>query len=239
MKKEEFSDAVNHTPENPDMRDRIISIGDEQNKTPMNLQKRLIVGIAAAVLITILGLSLPSLLDLAGLNASDDAPTAAVVSESTDPIVLADMSIGFTITACAADWEETVLQADVPMFLNEFSPTMSSIPGFPFRVDIPADSTIDKDTILIEVSDGEIVTWKAPDYTVTPRGQSYTCSVGDTIYWSPLTKDGSAISQCLMTITAFRGGETAAKAQIIISQNEAFSYNAELVSAKSYPEPKQ
>lgn len=192
------------------------------DKKALSMKAKLIIGITAAILICALGVWLPSL-----LNIIDPQATEPPQSTESAPAALEG---DFSVTAYNTDWEETVLTDNVSLLLNEYTPLISSVPGFPFRFDMASDG--ENSRILVETDAGELITWNPPDYTVRSHDGSFECVPGDTVYWSPLSDDSSAVPQCLMTVTFYSTEHPAAKAQIIISQNNAFSYNAELVSLK-------
>ncbi len=202
----------------------------EPQGEPMSIRTRLVMGVAAAVLICVLGLTLPMLLNAispavpaeTGLH-TDDAPSVVTTAAhaSTTGIL--------AVTAYGAQWEETVLQPGEAFTLNEYSSAQSDVPGFPFVISVPkSNAGINADAIRIDVDTGSIITWEPPDYTVKERGKTYILSNGDTIYWSPLDKQGAAIRRCEMIVTGYTGNDEAYTQKIIIRQTEDFQYTAEL-----------
>jgi len=184
----------------------------ESQRKPMNIKKRLVLGIAAAVLVCALGLALPTLLDAIDPSApAETLPVADSESSSAEtPVAHATASGMLAVTAYAAEWKETVLQPGVSVALNEYSPAQSDVPGFPFIISVPEGSTdINADGIRIDVDTGTIITWEPPDYTVRERGKTYILSGGDTIYWSPLDGQGEAIPRCELTVTGYANEDDA------------------------------
>lgn len=228
MKKKNLTDDIEDASDNQNT--DVLSLFGEEHKAPMSIRKRLILGVLAAVLVCALGLALPTLLNTI---VPADPEKSSLASDSASPAAetpLVQTSTGmFAITAYAAEWKETVLQPSVSVALNKYSPLQSDVPGFPFVISIPeGNADINADGIRIDVDTGTIVTWEPPDYTVRERGKTYILSDGDTIYWSPLDEQETAIPRCEMTITGYTGEDESYIQKIIISQTEDFSYTAEL-----------
>ncbi len=217
MKKDLLSKPVDPLDEN------FVSPEDSGAEASAGIKKRLFIGIGAAVLICAIAVALPSLLEAV---APPEEPPAAVSEQPQNSAVPAGNS-ELSVVAYAAEWKETVLQPDVTLELNEYSPAQSDVPGMPFIV--TADSQdLSKDSIRIDVNAGTLITWGAPDYTAKQRGSTYVLSSGDTIYWSPLDDQGAPIARCDMTVTAYDSDNQAHAVSVLISQTSDFNYTAEL-----------
>lgn len=169
-------------------------------RQPLGRKARLIVGISAAVLICVLGLAVHFLLQ-----------TSA--------------SAGLTVTVFSDNWAEAELKPGVETSLNEYLASGSDVPGYPLRVDDPA-----ADKITLTVDAGSLFTWGSPDYVAKDRGTSYAVSPDDTVYWSPYQQDGSAVSQCTLTVSAAAGGMEAAAVRLIIRQTGETGYSITLLA---------
>lgn len=195
---------------------------DSGFKATLSINKRLIIGITAAVLVLALGLFLPAFLEAV---VPPDANHPAVSLPPQASAVPAGNS-ELAITAYAEEWKETPLQPGVTIKLAVYSPTQSSVPGLPFI--ITAGEGLGKDSIRIDVDAGGLITWNPPDYTAKQRGRTYVLSSGDTLYWSPLDNLGGPIDQCSMTVTAYDSANEAHAVSIAITQNSEFNYTAEI-----------
>ena len=197
---------------------------DSETKVSLSRNKRLVIGIAAAVLVLALGFFLPALLDAVAPPAETQTPAA---SQQPQASALPAGNSELAITAYAEKWKETPLQPGVAIPLKAYSPAQSSVPGLPFI--ITAGEDLGKDSIRIDVNAGSLITWVPPDYTVKQRGTTYVLSSGDTIYWSPLDDLSEPISQCTMTVTAYDSKNQAHAVTIAISQTKDFNYTAEII----------
>ncbi len=199
-------------------------IPSESRQEPVNKKLRLTIGIAAALLICALAVALPSLLQAAVPPVgAENAATPGQAQTSALPAGNSELAV----TVYAVEWKETVLQPDVTIALNEYSPLQSSVPGLPFIITAGGED-LGKDSIRVDVNAGSLITWNPPDYSVKQRGNTYVVSSGDTVYWSPLDAQGDAIGQCQMTVTAFDSENQAHAVTIAISQTSDYNYTAEI-----------
>ena len=203
--------------------DRITDEGPD-SKAPLSITKRLVIGVAAAVVVCGIAVALPSLLEAFTPPA---ASPAADASEQPPASAMPATKSELGVTAYAAEWKETALQPNVAIQLNEYSPAQSDVPGLPFIVTAGSES-INPDSIRIDVSAGTLITWGPPDYAAKQRGKTYVLSSGDTIYWSPLDEQGKAIPGCEMTVTAYGSDNTAHAVSVVISETSDFNYTAEI-----------
>lgn len=100
----------------------------------------------------------------------------------------------------------TVMEPSVKILLARYSPLMSSVPGLPFTFDI-TDKGIEVDGISVRVDGGKLLTWDAQngDVSVKDCGAQYTCSTGETLYWSPLNEEEqSMVSNATITVSAIK-----------------------------------
>jgi len=199
---------------------------DENGSAPIEpggIKKRLILGIAASAVILALGLSLPAILDtVAPPSPSAETPQASLGLNAPDQ---------FAFTVYTEGWKETVLQPDVAVTLNAYSPTRSDVPGLPFIVN--SGKGVNADGLRVDVDAGTLITWGAPDYTAKERGRTYVLSSGDTIYWSPLDKTGKAVSSCTLSVTADDSGGKTYSASVAITLQTDSTYTAKLVKTES------
>ncbi len=199
-------------------------IGAQVKKAPMSIKIRLVIGIAAAVLVLALAVVLPSLLEAAVPPAAGQ-PSGASSTPSVNAVPASNdaMSVG----VYAPEWKAAALQPNVAIQLNEYSPAQSDVPGLPFIISVNSEE-LEKDSIRVDVDAGTLITWGAPDYSVKQRGQTYVLSSGYTIYWAPLDDTGNPIPKCNMTVTAYDGENQAYSVSVVISQTEDFKYSAEI-----------
>ena len=139
---------------------------------------------------------------------------------------------GFTIRTYAASGEEIALSANAVIPLKEYSPLMNSVPGIPFIM--PAIG-MEADEIQVSVDKGALLTWKAPDGMVEDKGNTYKCKSDETIYWSPLSKDGTLTTQSKVVVSALKNGKERVRAEIAIKQIGISKYSAEVYSLISKP----
>ncbi len=197
---------------------------DSESKASLNRNKRLVIGIAAAVLVLALGFFLPALLDAVVPPAAAQPPVSQPPQASALPAGNSELDV----TAYAEEWKATSLQPGVAIQLNAYSPAQSSVPGLPFIITVVSDD-LGKDSLRVDVDAGSLITWVPPDYTVKQRGTTYVLSSGDTIYWSPLDAKGAPVAQCTMIVTAYDSENQAHAVTVAISQTKDFSYTAEII----------
>ena len=136
---------------------------------------------------------------------------------------------GFVLTAYAAGDNDaskipTVLQDDVEVVLAEYSPVMSSVPGYPFTFGV-ADGDYE---LQISVDWGHFNYWEPPAGVVTNLGNRTTVKNGSTLYWSPdETASLDEIPNAIITVKAVNNGEIVGSQEIIIT-NTDYMYRAKL-----------
>jgi hypothetical protein len=98
----------------------------------------------------------------------------------------------------------TVMEPNVKILLARYSPLMSSVPGLPFTFDL-TDKSIEIDGISVRVDSGKLLMWDSQkdDAAVHDCGTECICSIGDTLYWSPLNEEeNSIVSNATIIVTA-------------------------------------
>lgn len=198
--------------------------GADQGRQSAGIKKRLAAGIGAAVLVCALGLALPTLLEAVAPPAESAGRTQPARTAQTPAT---DAGSLFAVTVYTDGWEETVLAPQVTAALNKYSPAQSDVPGLPFIITALSED-VNADGLRIDVDAGSLITWGPPDYATKQRGRTYVLSSGDTIYWSPLDANGTAVPVCTMTVTAYGRDETAYAATVAIVQVKDSHYMAEL-----------
>lgn len=138
---------------------------------------------------------------------------------------------GFALTAFAANGSYEVLTPDyaskatptilapgVEILMPEYSPLQSSVPGFPLIVDCKQSNghSVPADTIDLNASAGQLVTWNAASGKVTDKGSMASCSPGSIIYWSPVTGNSLTTGCTTIRITAMIKDKTQLGSQRVI-----------------------
>ncbi|MFD0589193.1 hypothetical protein ACFQZE_14420 [Paenibacillus sp. GCM10027627] len=108
---------------------------------------------------------------------------------------------GFVITAYATDGTPFMVKPEVDFPLGQYSPLMSSVPGFPIKV-----VSTDTDQISLRASDGQLLFWNPADSKVINQGKEAIVKPGDIIYWSPIVagEHGHAAEEAELEITAYK-----------------------------------
>lgn len=149
---------------------------------------------------------------------------------------------GFVLTAYAAnsetlslsanyinETENIALEPDVKILLAQYTPTMSSVPGLPFTVDIAQN---DKDSSYIEAinvyaDSGELLRWDRNTGVISHGGQSTVIDSGETIYWSPLySHDPDDMGVITISVEAVSGGAVIGRQSIFITRDNKGYYYA-------------
>lgn len=211
MREKDIIDAINGIHVNPLVKARIMNL-DKQKYKPkvqVNLGKP-IVTVVVILLICSLGLGIPF---LSG-NKTSLLPG------------------GFGIIAYAANGDKVALSPNVETSLGKYSPMMSSVPGFPFHIEFIRMAV---QQIQVSVDNGTILIWEPTGGTVEDKGKSYIYQTGDTIYWSPLSKDSVLSKESKLTISAIKNDSEIMKAEILIKELDDSEYSAEIIYLMSKP----
>ncbi|MDF2671281.1 MAG: hypothetical protein K0R67_3587 [Paenibacillus sp.] len=137
---------------------------------------------------------------------------------------------GFVITALAADGTPVEVKPNVTFPLGQYSPLMSSVPGFPIRIVVE-----EADLIQLRVTDGNLLSWTPPNFQVRNKGRETDIRSGDTIYWSPLTgsSDSPIATNCTIEIKAFKNNKEMGTRIIEIRSDTKYLYTGKLVEQAS------
>lgn len=131
---------------------------------------------------------------------------------------------GFTLTAYATNGTPIEVKPNIEFPLGEYQVTMSSVPGFPLKIECK-----DADTIKLKVSDGQLLSWKAPDGKVINLGQEIILKSGDTIYWTPLkTQSNSIVKECNLVIKAYKNNTEIGRGIINIKADKNYTYTGKV-----------
>lgn len=139
---------------------------------------------------------------------------------------------GFEITAYAANGDKILLSQDVEISLGKYSPIMNSVPGFLFHIGFIRTAV---EEIQVSVDNGTILTWEPSNGIVEAKGKRYICQAGDTIYWSPLSKDGVLSEEGTLTISAIKNSSEIMKTEILIKELASSEYSAKIMYLMSKP----
>jgi hypothetical protein len=106
--------------------------------------------------------------------------------------------------------------------LGQYSMLMSSVPGFPLKIDC-----LDADTIHLQATNGSFLIWTRPDFKVVDKGKSVDIHSGDTIYWSPVSM--SDVTKSTIEITTSKKGKELGRNTIEIMRDGGFTYTGKLL----------
>ncbi|OPX42557.1 hypothetical protein CLHUN_35240 [Ruminiclostridium hungatei] len=213
MREKDIIGAINGIHVNPSVKAKVLELGSHRQKPKTRTYRwKSVAAVTLALLFCSLNFGMPFLHD----------------RSKSDPLF-----DGFAIRTYAASGEEIALSANAVIPLKEYSPLMSSVPGIPFIM--PAIG-IEADEIHVSVDKGALLTWKAPDGIVEDKGNTYECKADETIYWSPLSKDGTLAKQGKVIVSALKNGKERIRAEIAINQTGNSKYSAEVYSLISKPE---
>jgi hypothetical protein len=107
----------------------------------------------------------------------------------------------------------------VEIGMAQYSPMMSSVPGYPFtcRGEHVASVTYIADN-------GEMLLWGPDDYKVKPQGKQVSVKAGETVYWSALTEAQETAAQASITVTIRMDGGKEYTRRISIEQTQESGY---------------
>ncbi|MFC5652323.1 hypothetical protein ACFPYJ_25065 [Paenibacillus solisilvae] len=176
-----------------------------------SIRGKIVMAAAACILLFLFVLGGPNILHLGNQAGSTDTT----------------LFRGFVITAYAADGAPQTVKPDVEFPLGQYSPLMSSVPGFPITI-----SAKDADEIRLHTSEGELLRWSPQDSKVRPQGNEASLHPGDTIYWSPLAKKGQSPlrTKSIIEITAYKDDALLGSSTIEIQSDDRFTYRGKLTN---------
>lgn len=166
-------------------------------------------------------------------SVNDSNPAADDKKTVFKGLVLTAYAANGEISYLSANYEEetekAVLTPEVKILLAQYTPAMSSVPGFPFTVD-----TIKEDgdgnhveTINVSADRGALSKWDRGTGVVSPGSQSVEIDRGETIYWSPLgNEDTSDIKHITITVEAVANNAVVGRQNIYITQDGSGNYYA-------------
>lgn len=157
---------------------------------PLDRKTRLIIGIAAVVLIFVLGLFAPALIEMIEGGKADTG------KEPTQ-----------TQTATSGETDaQGALSIEMPQ--GRYNATAENTPGMPFRAICPG-----ADAIRFTTDNGIWLEYGAPDYTVVEHGTELACASGETVYLSPAADK----NKYRVTVKALSGEHVLGSALIILN----------------------
>ncbi|WP_419871554.1 hypothetical protein [Candidatus Pristimantibacillus sp. PTI5] len=129
---------------------------------------------------------------------------------------------GFVITAYAADGAPVVMKPNVLLPLGTYSPLMSSVPGFPIRIDAE-----DADRIEVIVTEGVLLTWSPSSPKVVHKGKSMQTATGNTLYWSPIDENNEIpfAKKSLVSVIAYKNKQELSRRVIEIQSTDSLNYS--------------
>ncbi len=133
---------------------------------------------------------------------------------------------GFVITAFAADNSSFEVKPNVDFLIGKYQLTMSSVPGFPLKIECN-----DAESIKVSITDGELLLWNSSDGKIHNKGKELIINSGDTIYWTPLQKNSpnTVVSSSTINIIAYKGDEEIGKNIIKIEAVDRISYMGRMI----------
>jgi len=141
---------------------------------------------------------------------------------------------GFVLTAYAAGDDgstaiPTVLRPDVDIVLAEYTPLMSSVPGYPFQFDIENGDF----ELQVSVDWGVFVSWEPSGGAIRTLGNNTTIQRGTTIYWCPDPTAGlDEKPNATIIVKAVDNGRIVGSQEIIITYSDHM-YRAKLVALET------
>ena len=170
----------------------------------------------------------PSLHDGEIVNTMQDPPpelpggsVAQSSGTASEPPPVVASAPSSEIRSMATTYEGRVIRVEV--LLAEYSPVMSSVPGYPFAFDI-TDGDYE---LQISVDWGFLNSWEPPAGIVTNLGNSITILSDKTLYWLPEATYGfEEIPNATITVNAMKSGE------IVDSQEIAITYSDYMFRAR-------
>lgn len=152
---------------------------------------------------------------------------------------------GFVFTAFAAESSDSILTPDyessshptvlapgITVNLPAYSPTMSSVPGFPFTLNSQEakDKNFPADHFLVSADNGILLSWEIGTGKTDIIDAFIPVYNNETIYWSPLCRDtGSELIQdeVIITVRALIGDKQVSIQTIVIQENNG-QYSARI-----------
>lgn len=131
--------------------------------------------------------------------------------------------------------EEKILEPKVELLLASFNPTMSSVPGLPFKIELNNANNLE-DEILITTDSGKICTWNKETGEVQTKGKSTSITNTCTLYWTPdFEKNDNNSIKYEQNIWKESDIKTIAKIDISVQKNDAVLYeNVVYIGEKDY-----
>ena len=175
---------------------------DGGDKKPLSRRTRLIIGIAAAVVLAAAGVIAPMLVYTGG-------------------------SAALTITVFSSGAAEVALKPGVETALNAFLASGGDVPGYPLRIDASADTisvSADGGSLFTWSAPDNVKTDRGSSWEVKP-GETVFWSP----YANP-DAQADPVPQCTVTVTARRGGTDTAQARLIVRQTGGTAYSITLLA---------
>ena len=119
------------------------------------------------------------------------------------------------------------LRSAVTFPLASYSPTMSSVPGLPLRIEFPDSWMEAGDEVIVTCGNGMVLSWNPPDYVVDEQGKYFKLSSSSTIYWSPVTSK-KMIADDVLTIVLNMKSKEIGRIEVMIKANAEGLYSAEM-----------
>ena len=99
------------------------------------------------------------------------------------------------LSGCVDPW----LKADITSTIDAYSPAMSSVPGFPLKIEFDIDGPYPNFTEIKFITDtGEFLNWES-DGSIVKLGKSAELA-GSTLYWTPLDGSGGTVEKARLTV---------------------------------------
>jgi hypothetical protein len=126
---------------------------------------------------------------------------------------------GIYLTAFSADGTPSLVKPNT--IFGKYSMFMSSVPGFPLKIDC-----IEADTIHLQATGGVFELWSPLSSQIDNKGKTVDIHSGDTVYWSPVDTDSTKNT---IVITAFKKDKELGSKTIEITRDEGITYTGMLV----------
>lgn len=140
---------------------------------------------------------------------------------STQSSTVQSLFSGFMISVYAADGTRAEVRPNVTFPLGTYSMMMSSVPGFPINI-----VSTEADSIVLQVTDGNLLSWTPPAPQVITLGQEATIQSGGTIYWTPATDNLHGISTTsTIKIIAYQDHSEIGRSTIHIQSDGMYQYS--------------
>lgn len=112
------------------------------------------------------------------------------------------------------------LQPTVEIGIEEYTPIMSSVPGYPF---VCKGENIA--SVVFSVDNGGLLLWGPDDFRVKPQGKEVTVESGISVYWSPLTNTQDLPTTATITVTINMADGKTYSQQISIYQTDESGFH--------------